>query len=71
MCTKEDIDDILKQLERCRDIEHMRQHLKEAISCIECPEVKRTDGEQEYDCSCREHFRTEIKNIISSIYMKT
>ena len=71
MCTKKDIEDMLKQLQSCRDTEHMRRLLKEAIPCNECPEAIKTDGEQKHDCSCREHFRAEIKNIISSIHIKT
>jgi hypothetical protein len=53
------------------DAQRMRMLLKEAIPCNECPEARVTEGEKEYDCSCREHFRTEIKNIIRSIQMKT
>lgn len=71
MCTKKDIDDVLKQLQSCRDTEHMRRLLKEAIPCPECPEAIKTDGEQEHDCSCREHFRTGIQNILYSIHTNT
>ncbi len=71
MCKKKEIDDVLKQLQSCRDTEHIRRLLKEAIPCNECPDSIKTDREQEHDCGCREHFRSEIKNIIISIDMKT
>jgi hypothetical protein len=71
MFTQKKIDDVLRQLQHCMDAQRMRMLLKEAIPCNECPEARVTEGEKEYDCSCREHFRTEIKNIIRSIQMKT
>lgn len=67
MCTKKDIDDVFEQLQSCQDTEQMRRFLKETIPCIECSEAKISDGEQEYCCSCRLHFRTEIQNTIYSI----
>lgn len=71
MCTQKNIDEVLQQLQHCGDTQQMRRLLKEAIPCNECPELKISEGQKEHDCSCREHFRTEIKNIIRSIQMKT
>jgi hypothetical protein len=68
MCAKEDIDVVLEQLQHCGGTQQMRLLLKEAIPCNECPEASVTEGEKVHDCSCREHFRTEIKNIIWPIH---
>jgi hypothetical protein len=70
MCTRKDINVVLDQLQHCGDVRQMRLLLKEAIPCSECPEARLIEGEKEHDCSCREHFRTEIKNIIRSIHRK-
>ena len=70
MCTQKDIDNVLKQLQGCRDTAHMRRLLEEAMPCNESPEVLQTDGEQEHGCSCRLHFWTELQNIIYTIQTK-
>jgi len=62
MCTKREIDDILKQLEDSQDPEQMRRLLEEADLCKKCPENLHGCGEQESDCRCRQHFRTELQN---------
>ena len=67
MCTQKDIDEVLQQLQQYGDTQQMRRLLKEAIPCNECIELKISEGQKEHDCSCREHFRIEIKNIIRSI----
>lgn len=67
MCTKRDIDDILKQLEESQDPDHRRQILDEANLCRKCSENLQVYGEQESDCCCRQLFRTELQNYSYSI----
>ena len=62
MCTKRDIDDILKQLGKSQDHDHRRRILDEANLCKKCPENLQGCGEQESVCSSRQHFRTELQN---------
>jgi hypothetical protein len=68
MCTRDDIDIVLKQLQHCGDTQQMRLLLKEAVPCDECPESGVIEDDNIHDCSCRENFRIEIKNIIRSIH---
>jgi hypothetical protein len=64
MCTKKDIDGVLKQLPRCRNTGQMRLILKEATLCDKCAGSQMIDGKQTFDCHCRAHFRTELQNIL-------
>ena len=67
MCTKRDIDDILKQLAESQDPDYRRRILDEANLCKKCSENLQGHGEQESDCCCRQHFRTELQNYSYSI----
>lgn len=59
MCTKRDIDDILKHFEDSQDTEHKRRLLEEANLCKKCPENLQCYGS---DCRCRQHFWVELQN---------
>jgi len=67
MCTHKKIDDVLKELEICRDTKQMRRIMEKADLCRECLEVLRTSGDQQGDCRCRRRFRAELKNLIDSV----
>jgi hypothetical protein len=68
MCTKRNIDDVLKQFkEGQQEPDHMRRLLEEANLCTRCPENIMGYGEQEIDCHCRQHFRIELQNYYCSI----
>ena len=61
MCTKRDIDDILKQIKESQDSGHKRRLLEEANLCKRCPENLQYYGS---DCRCRQHFWAELQNYL-------
>jgi len=63
---KEDIDSILKKLERSRDRTEMRLLLQQADACRTCPEQNLLAKGLE-ECSCLLRFRTELKNLLDNI----
>lgn len=67
MCTKKNIDDILKQIEEGQDPDQIRRLLEEINSCNKCPENIQCQDDQESCCSCRQYFQTELKNYVYSI----
>lgn len=67
MCTKKNIDDILKQIEEGQDPDQIRRLLEEINACNKCPENLQGQYDQESSCRCRQNFQTELKNYIYSI----
>jgi hypothetical protein len=58
MCTTEEVNDLIGQLEACDDPEKKRKMLEEADTCGKCEE----NGDA-LNCGCRVSFRAELKNI--------
>jgi hypothetical protein len=70
MCTKRDIEDILKQIGESHDPDHIRRLLEEINACSKCPENLQYQDDQDSVCRCRLNFHIELKNHIYAITNK-
>ena len=64
MCSKKDIDKILKQLQQCHDREKKRNLLKELDVCGNCPEKSSVLPNKNSHCHCEEFEHIEFLNLI-------